>query len=75
MRQRWIEQLRYLTVVIHTTTSQSIRGVLVGTYKDSLVLSHAEFLQGDTTTTIDGDVVIPRDKVAWIQTLQANEVP
>lgn len=66
---RWIDRLRFHTVVIHTTTQSSLRGVLTGTYKDSLVLSHAEFLVGDTTTTIDGEVIVPRERVAWIQTL------
>lgn len=66
---KWIDRLRFHTVVIHTTTQSSLRGVLTGTYKDSLVLSHAEFLVGDTTTTIDGEVIVPRERVAWIQTL------
>jgi hypothetical protein len=70
---RWISQLRFLTVVVHTTTAQSIRGVLTRTYKDCLVLDHAEFLAGDTTTTIDGEVIVPRERVAWIQTLRAKE--
>lgn len=71
---RYINQLRALTVVVHTTTGQSLRGVMVGTYKDSVVLAHVDFLVGDTTTNIDGDAVIPRERIAWIQTLQAKEV-
>lgn len=51
---------------------QSIRGILQGAYRDSLVLSHASFLTGDTTTNIDGEVVIPRDRVAWLQTLPSE---
>lgn len=70
---KWINNLRAHTVVVHTTAGSSLRGVMVGTYTDSVVLSHVEFLAGDTTTTIDGDAVIPRDKIAWIQTL--SEVP
>lgn len=71
---KWINRLRFETVVIHTTTQASISGVLTGTYKDSLVLSHAKFLAGDTTTNIDGDVVVPRERVAWIQTLNGTGV-
>lgn len=66
---KWIDRLRFHHVVVHTTTQSSLRGILIGTYKDSLVLNHAEFLAGDTTTSIDGEVIVPRDKVAWIQTL------
>lgn len=58
-----------LTVVVHTVQGQSIRGVMTGAYKDCLVLDHAVFLAGDTTTNIDGEAVIPRASVAWIQTL------
>lgn len=71
---RWINQLRFLTVIVHTTTSQSLRGVMTGTYKDCIVLEHAEFLSGDTTATIDGEVIVPRERVAWIQTLRAKEI-
>ena len=70
---RWINQLRFHTVIVHTTVGSSIKGVMTGTYKDSVVLSHAEFLTGDTTTSIDGDAVIPRERVAWIQTLTSKE--
>jgi hypothetical protein len=71
---RWIENLRYLTVVVHTTQGESLRGVMTGAYRDSVVLAHVEFLAGDTTTTIDGEAVVPRERIAWIQTLQAKEV-
>lgn len=69
---RWIDRLVRRSVVIHTTNGMSIRGVMVGAYRDSLVLSHAEFLGGDSVEPVDGDVVIPRERVAWMQTLEAK---
>lgn len=68
----WITQLKANTVVVHTRSGDSVRGILIGVFKDSLVIAHATLLQGDTTTNIDGEVVVPRDQVAWLQTLTAD---
>lgn len=69
---RWIDRLTRRTVVVHTTNGMSVRGVLVGAYRDCLVLSHATFLGVETAEQIDGEAVIPRDRVAWLQTLEAK---
>jgi hypothetical protein len=72
-RVRWIDRLVKRTVVVHMTTGASIRGVMSGTYRDSIVLAHATYLGmvgGDRVETpIDGDAVILREQVAWIQNL------
>lgn len=67
---RWLNnQLRY-TVVVHTTSKESMRGVLVGVHRDCLVIDHAYYLNNDSPPTeVDGQVVIPRNQVAWIQKL------
>lgn len=73
MRVRWIDQLVRRTVVVHLTTGASIRGVLIGAYRDSIVLGHATYLGvigGERVETpIDGDAVILREQVAWMQNL------
>ena len=69
---RWLNRLVRDTIVVHTTTGASLRGVLVGVYSDCVVLSHGTFLGGDTNETVDGNVVIPRDKVGWIQRLPGS---
>lgn len=70
---RWLPRLVRDTIVVHTITGASLRGVLVGVYSDCVVLSHGTWLGGDTTESVDGEVVIPRDKVGWIQRLGSNE--
>lgn len=75
---RWISRLVARTVVVHTTQDASIRGILVGEYRDCLVLKHSVYLGtlgGERLETpIDGEVVVPREQVAWIQTLPSGEV-
>lgn len=67
---RWLDKQIRSTVVVHTTAKESIRGILVGSYRDCLVVAHAYYLHADSTTTeIDGEAIVPRDKVAWIQKL------
>lgn len=70
---RWLKRLTARTVVVHLTDDESIRGVLVGVYDDCLVLRHAAYLGVKAVDTIDGEAVIPRDKVAWMQNLPAGE--
>lgn len=71
-RMRWVDRLVRRSVVIHTTSGESVRGVLVGAYRDCLVLSHAAFLGSDSIEGIDGEAVIPRERIAWLQTLEAK---
>ena len=70
---RWLKRLTARTVVVHLTDDESIRGVLVGVYDDCLVLKHAAYLRANAADAIDGEAVIPRDKVAWMQNLPTGE--
>lgn len=69
-RVRWINRLTRRTVVVHMTTGASVRGVLVGAYRDCLVLQHAAYLGADAIEKVDGEVIVPRDRVAWLQALE-----
>lgn len=64
---RWISQLVRRTVVVHLVDGQSLRGVMVGEYKDAIVLRHGEYLGRDGITTVDGEAVVPRERIGWIQ--------
>jgi hypothetical protein len=55
------------TVVVHTKDQQSIQGVLLGAYRDALVLGHPRHLDHAPDTTLGGDAIILRGNVAWIQ--------
>lgn len=66
---RWLEKLDRRFVVVHLDTGASIRGVLVAVYQDSLVVGHGSWLGADGAEQFDGEAVIPRPRVAWIQDL------
>ena len=75
---RWIDRLVSRSLVIHMTNGESVRGFLVAAYRDSLVLRHGVHLgsvEGSSVEIpIDGEATIPRERVAWIQTLPNGEV-
>jgi small nuclear ribonucleoprotein (snRNP)-like protein len=57
-------------VIVHTRDGQSIRGALVGEYRDCLVLEAAEFLrEAPAVEDIGGRAVIERKNVSWLQVL------
>lgn len=70
---RWVRKLMASTVVVNLTTEGAIRGVLVGEFKDVIVLANASFLVGETVSPIDGDTAIPRERIAFIQSLDYQE--
>lgn len=73
MRRNWLDRLERRTVVVHTSDGQSLRGVLVGVYRDCVVLNHAYALGAQAVQSIDGEAVIARERVAWVQTLPHPE--
>jgi len=66
---RYINTMERHTVIVHTTSGTSIQGVLTRVYDDCLVLEAAVFLSASTPTKIDGEAVVERAKVAWLQRL------
>jgi small nuclear ribonucleoprotein (snRNP)-like protein len=72
-RVNWLSRLVRETIVVHTTGGASIRGVLVGVYRDCVVLQHAKYLTSDTTEDVDGEAIIPRQMVAWMQRLPGSD--
>jgi hypothetical protein len=68
----WFSPASLHTVIVHTKTDRTIRGLLVEKSRDKLVLRPAsiavEEANGTTSwTKIDGDVVIPLDNVDFWQ--------
>lgn len=64
-----VRRLERRRVVIHTKDDRSIRGVLTKNYRDCLVLAQAEYLHEAKPTELEGDAVILRDNVSWLQVL------
>lgn len=53
--------------------SQAMKGVLWETTREHLVLKDAQLLANKMTPTkVDGDVVIYRNRVAWLQVLAGS---
>lgn len=69
---RWLRQLERKSVTVHTTDGQSLKGVLIGEHRDCIVLAHAEYLSGDTSEPLDGEAVVLRERVSWIQVLHGE---
>lgn len=70
---RGIDRLIARSIVINMTNGESIRGILVGNFKDSLVIKHAIHLgtlDGQRLEVpIDGEATVPRERIAWIQNI------
>jgi hypothetical protein len=64
----WLDDLTLNTVIVHTRGGSSFRGLKRGVYDDALLLWQAAILEDEgRVTMLDGDVVIPREQVHFIQ--------
>lgn len=59
-------------IVVHLNNGESIVGVLTDVYRDCIVLAHASMLADSVSTPIDGEAIIPRERVSWIQQLPSE---
>ena len=70
----WLDDLTLETVIVHTRDDMSFRGLKASVYDDCLVLKEARVLEDEgMSKVINGDVVIPRDRVHWLQVIPAGE--
>ena len=70
---RYIDRLERRSVALHLKDGQSLKGVLMATHRDTFVLAHARYLTADGELPVDGEAVVPRTNVSWLQTLPAQE--
>ena len=66
---RWIVQARRHRILVHLTDGQTIKGVLVESDRESVVLASAEYLTSTGSTAMAGDVWVPRRLVRFIQSI------
>lgn len=59
------------TVIVNLTTGKAFRGVLWQRTREHLVLRNAELHEHGKTMPIDGEIVIERGKVDFVQVLRA----
>lgn len=72
LRRDFIASKTRERIAVHLDDGQSVRGVLTAVHRDCLVLEHAKALGDHVETPVDGEVLIPRARVAWIQALPAE---
>lgn len=71
--KRYIDSLERQTVVLQLAEGTSLRGVLIGAYVDSLVLTHATTFSAEgREMPIDGEAIVPRAQVIWLQRLNGS---
>ena len=75
MIRGWLRRQLAASVVVHTTTDQSIAGVLEETARDGVILRAARFLDSpDAEVPLAGETFIPREKIAFVQVSPAEAV-
>jgi hypothetical protein len=67
MIRSWLKQKLAVDVVVHTTDSSSIRGLLEDTARDGVVLRAARYLEGGSGVPLGGELFIPREKILMVQ--------
>ena len=62
----WLDALTLDTVVVHTE-SASFKGLKAAVHDDCLVLREAMLIEPEAQTLLQGEIVIPRDNVLYLQ--------
>ena len=70
----WLDDLTLDTVIVHTRDEMSFRGLRSSVYDDCLVLKEARVLEGEgVSSVLNGEVVIPRERVHFVQILPPED--
>lgn len=72
-RRTWLDKQTSRTVIVQLTTGVSLRGIVVGVYRDCVALHQAAYLGDGAMTMVDGEVIVPRERVAWVQVFTPSE--
>lgn len=68
----WLDAIDMSTVIVLTTDDVSFKGRRRAVHDDCLILHEAHVLQDEgIATVLNGDVVIPREKVLAVQVVPA----
>jgi len=68
--RKFIDSLQRETVAVHLSDGASLKGVLLACHRDCLVLAHAVTLSADGgQIPVDGEAVLPRERILWLQRL------
>lgn len=72
--KKYLEYLEVPTVVVHLKgkDAPSIRGYLMAVHNDVIVLRDAVHLSENAQVALDGDQLIPRENVDFLQHLRGD---
>lgn len=68
----WLSALSCPRMVVHTNDERSIEGTVMRVTGDGLLLRAAKLI-GKPTVPLGGEVFIPRERVLFVQTVEAPE--
>lgn len=72
--ENWLETLTLKTVIVHLKAdSASLKGVLAAVHADCVVLRAAVVLEPGSQAVLDGDVIVPRPNVDFMQIIGGGE--
>lgn len=71
--RRGLTRLRGTRVVLQTKDDRSLRGVLVGVYRDCVVLAHFEYLNEAKPTDLPGEATVLFENLSWVHQLPAGD--
>jgi hypothetical protein len=65
----WLDDLTLSTVIVHTTDGPSFKGIKQAVHEDCIVLRDAFLLEPEAQEMINGALVVPREKVLFMQVI------
>ena len=68
-RRHGIQRLRGERVVLQTRDDRSLRGVLVASYADCVVIGHFQYLGEANPVDLPGEATVLRENLSWIHKL------
>jgi hypothetical protein len=63
----WLRRATKTELLVHTVDERTIKGVLVETGREGLILRAAAYLEGQSSIPLAGETYIPRERVAFVQ--------
>lgn len=71
MERGWLDSLTHETVIVSLKSgNQTFKGILAAVHADCLVLIKAVVLDPESQVVLDGEVVIPRPNVDFMQVIR-----
>ncbi len=70
----WLRRQLAVSVIVHTTSDQSIAGVLEEVARDGVILRAARFLDSsEAQVPMAGETYIPRSKIQMVQVIRESD--